>query len=69
MKRIYTNFMADRLPVYADSAMQQVIGTLYKGSTCECIGEQQGKAIILYKISRLGDYKVGFADAQGIQSN
>lgn len=68
MNQLYTNSTAERLPVYADSSMQQVIGALYKGSTCQCIGEQKGMAIILYKINKLGDYKVGFAEAQGIHA-
>jgi len=63
----YTNATNERVPVYADSSMQQVIGTLYKGSSCLCVGEQKGMAIVLYKINRLGDYKVGFVDAQGVQ--
>ena len=64
----YTNSTAEKLPVYADSSMRQVIGSLYKGSTCQYLGEQKGMAIILYRINMLGDYKVGFAEAQGVQA-
>ena len=67
MEQRYTNSTAERLPVYADSSMLQVIGSLYEGSCCQCIGEQKGLAIILYKINRMGDYKVGFAEFQGVR--
>jgi len=63
----YTNPMEGIMSVYADSAMQKKIGTLYKGSTCKCIAKHEDTAIILFKINTLGEYKVGFADPRGIQ--
>ncbi|MCL2106828.1 MAG: hypothetical protein FWH26_07230 [Oscillospiraceae bacterium] len=69
MEQRYTNSTAGRLPVYADSSKRQLVGSLYKGSTCQCIGEQKGMVIILYKINMLGDYKVGFAEARGVKAH
>lgn len=70
MKRQYANSSSDAIPVYADSAQSQRIGKLYSGSACQCIGEEDGQAIILYKISTIGSgvFKVGFADAAGISA-
>ena len=65
--KAYTNPVEGTLPVYADSGMTHKIGTLFKGSTCQCIGEHNDMAIVLYKISELGNFKVGFADPAGIQ--
>jgi len=64
----YANPMEGLLSVYADSGMKKKIGTLYKGSTCKCIARHEDLAIILYKVSMLGEYKVGFADPRGIQA-
>ena len=66
--RTYVNPMEGQLPIYADSDMTHKIGSLFKGSTCQCVGEQNNMAIVLYKISEAGKYKVGFADPQGIQA-
>ena len=65
--KAYINPTEGHMPIYADSSMQKRIGTLYKGSTCQCIAEHSEMAIILYKINNTGDYKVGFANARGIQ--
>jgi len=62
---MYSNKSTGSIPVYADSAQAQRIGKLFAGSTCLCIGEEDGQAIILYKV-RTGVpevFKVGFADA------
>jgi len=69
MKKIYQNSASGAIPVYADSAKSQQIGKLYKGSSCLCIDEQDGLAIILYKVSTAGGgvSKVGYADAKGVQ--
>lgn len=68
MKKIYQNAASSAIPVYADSAKSQVVGKLFAGSSCLCIGEQDGLAIILYKINTSLPVisKVGFADAAGI---
>ena len=67
MRKNYKNPSADALPVYADSKMTQKIGDLSKGGSCQCIGEQDGAAIVLYKVLSSGVYKVGFADPKGVQ--
>jgi len=69
MKKIYQNAASNAIPVYADSAKSQKVGKLFAGSSCLCIDEQDGLAIILYKTSTSGNgvCKVGFADAAGIQ--
>ena len=69
MKEIYQNSASSAIPVYADSRQSQQIGRLFAGSSCQCIGEQDGLAIILYKVSvgGPGAFKVGFADAAGVQ--
>jgi len=68
MKKQYANSTSGAIPVFADSAQSQKIGRLFSGSSCVCIGEEEGLAIILYKISTAGSgiFKVGFADAAGI---
>ena len=58
----YVNPTEGIMPVYADSGMTHKIGTLYKGSACQCICEHNDMAVILYKISNTGNFKVGFAD-------
>lgn len=65
--KAYANPMQENLPVYADSKMTLKIGILFKGSACQCIGTQGDTAIILYKVSNSGNFKVGFADPCGIQ--
>ena len=65
--KTYVNPMEGNLPVYADSSMTHKIGTLYKGRTCQCLGEHNNMAVILYKINEAGAFKVGFADPRGIQ--
>ena len=65
MKRIYQDPASRSMPVYADTTMSQQIGRLFAGSSCDCIGEKDGLAIILYKISNAPSFKVGFADAAG----
>jgi len=69
MKKTYQNAAPGAIPVYADSAKSQQIGKLFAGSSCLCIDEQDGLAIILYKVSTAGSgiTKVGFADAAGVQ--
>lgn len=68
MKRMYSNATSSPIPVYADSAQSQKIGRLFAGSSCLCIGEEDGLAIILYRVSTgvPATTKVGFADAAGI---
>ena len=69
MTDFYRNETASAIPVYADSAKSQQIGNLFAGISCPCIGEQNGLAIIMFKICTAGDgvFKVGFADAAGLQ--
>jgi len=69
MKKIYQNPESNAIPVFADSAQSQKIGKLYAGSSCVCIDEHDGLAIVLYKVGTVGAgvCKVGFADAKGIQ--
>jgi len=61
---VYSNSTPSAIPVYADSAKSQRIGKLFAGSSCQYIGEENGLAIILYKISAGMPmiFKVGFAD-------
>jgi hypothetical protein len=58
----FVNTSGRNLNVYADSNMKKKIGALYKGSECNCIGEIEGKAILLYKVIAKGISKVGFTD-------
>jgi len=69
MKQLYQSPASGTTPVYADSAMSLQIGRLFAGSTCACIGEEDGLAIVLYKVKVdvSGAFKVGFADAAGIR--
>jgi len=68
MNQTYQCPVSSETPVCADSAMTQQIGKLFAGSSCACIGEECGLAIVLYKINgdAPGTFKVGFADAAGI---
>jgi len=70
MNQIYQNSASNAIPVYADSGKAQQVGRLFAGSSCLCIGEQDGLAILLYKINvgTPGSFKVGFADAAGIRN-
>jgi len=69
MEKMYSNPTSGAIPVYADSAQSQKIGRLFAGSSCQCIGEENGLAIILYKVSvgTPGVTKVGFADPAGLR--
>ena len=69
MKKLYQNQASGTTPVYADSARTMAIGKLFPGKTCTCIGEQDGLAIVLYKISTDIPmiFKVGFADTAGVR--
>ena len=69
MERMYSNSTPSAIPVYADSAQTHKIGKLFAGSSCQCIGEENGLAIILYKISAGIPVisKVGFADFAGVR--
>lgn len=58
----FVNTSGKTLNVYADSHLKKKIGALYKGSECNCIGEVDGKAILLYKVIAKGISKVGFTD-------
>jgi len=70
MKRIYQTPGPGTMPVYADTAMSQQIGRLFAGSSCTCIGEADGLAIVLYRIRTAPDsFKVGFADPAGISES
>lgn len=68
MRKEYKSDKGSATPVYADSSKKQKVGEIFPGSTCQCIGEQEGLAIVLYKISGTGTLKVGFADATGVQT-
>jgi len=46
------------------------VGLLYRDSACFCILEQDAMAVVLYKVSSNGVFKVGFTDyAQGVQED
>ncbi|MDR1465795.1 MAG: hypothetical protein LBJ11_10935 [Oscillospiraceae bacterium] len=67
MKR-FVNTSGRELPIFADSKMSNKVGMLYRNSACNCILEQEQTAVVLYKVSSNGVYKVGFTDyIQGIQ--
>jgi len=70
MEKLYSNSTSGAIPVYADSAKTQKIGKLFAGSSCRYIGEENGLAIILYKVSTgvPAVSKVGFADAAGVMT-
>ena len=71
MKKVYQNPAPGAIPVYADSAKSQQIGRLFARSSCQCIGEQDGLAIVLYKV-KVGvpeGFKVGFVDAAPVAFN
>jgi len=67
-KRLYSNATHAAIPVYADSAQSHKIGRLFAGSSCRCIGEEDGLAIIMYKVKTGVPEvsKVGFVDAAEI---
>jgi len=67
MEKMYSNSTSGAIPVYADSAKTQKIGKLFAGSSCRCIGEEAGLAIVLYMISAGAPMisKVGFVDMVG----
>ena len=69
MYDLYMNPTSSAMPVYADSAKAQQIGKLFAGSSCPCIGEKNGLAIVLFKVCTAGAgvFKVGFADAVEVQ--
>ena len=69
MEKMY-NPTSGAIPVYADSAQTLRIGRLFAGSSCQCIGEENGLAIILYKVSigSPANIKVGFADPAGLRA-
>ena len=65
--KAYKNPTNTSLPVFADSKGEQKIGELFGNSTCLCVGEQDGMALVLYKAKAAGALKVGFADRKGVQ--
>ena len=70
MNKVYQNTEPGPIPVYADSSKSQQIGRLFARSSCLCIGEQEGLAIVLYKtnVNVPNTFKVGFVDAAGMQA-
>ena len=70
MQKLYQNTTSGAIPVFADSTKSQQIGKLFAGSSCLCLGEQHGLAIILYKVNvgAPSASKVGFVDAAGVQA-
>jgi len=58
--KTYKNTSGRELTIYADSKLTSPVGALYSGSSCHCIGEADGCAIVLYKVASAGAYKVGF---------
>lgn len=60
--KAYKNTSGKALKIYADSKLTTEIGTLFAGSTCACIGEIDGRAIVRYKVNAAGAHKVGFTD-------
>jgi Flp pilus assembly protein TadD len=67
MRKTYKAPAGAATTVYADSKMTAKVGEIFAGSTCQVIGEQDGAAIVLYKVAATGAYKVGFADPKGVQ--
>ena len=67
MKR-FVNTSGRELHIYADSKFTTKIGMLYRDSACYCIMQQDDAAIVMYKVSSNGVFKVGFTDyTQGVQ--
>lgn len=60
VERKYTNTSGKALKVYADTTLKTEIGELFDGSSCTCLGVVSGKALIKYKVTATGTYKVGF---------
>jgi hypothetical protein len=67
MRKTYKAPAGAATPVYADNKKTTKIGEIFAGSTCQCLGEQDDAAIVLYKVNATGVYKVGFADPKGVQ--
>ena len=66
--KVFKNTSGKTINVYADSTLKKKIGTLFAGSSCYCIGEISGKAILLYSVSGTSTKKVGFTDfVKGVQ--
>ena len=69
MKR-FVNTSGNELVIYADSKLTIKVGMLYRDSACYCIMEHDGTAVVLYKVSSNGVFKVGFTDyAMGVQES
>lgn len=67
-EKTFTNTSGKTLNLYADSRLQTKTGSLFPGSTCSCIGEVDGKAILRYQVAATDAYKVGFTDyIKGVQ--
>lgn len=58
----FKNTSGENLDVYCDTGLKAKIGTIYKNSTCKCLGIVDGKALLKYKVTATGAYKVGFTD-------
>ena len=58
----YKNKTGKILPVYADTKLSTKIGTLNKDSTCKSFGLWENRAVLLYKVTSTGAYKIGFTD-------
>ncbi len=46
--------------VYSDTNLSKKIGSLDKFESCECLGIQSNRAIVLYKVNKQDNYKVRF---------
>jgi len=68
MMKEFKNTSGKELAIYADSALKDKVGTLFAGSSCNCIGQIDGKAILLYSVSGTSVKKVGFTNyIKGVQ--
>jgi len=68
MMKEFKNTSGKELAIYADSALKDKVGTLFAGSSCSCIGQVDGKAILLYSVSGSTVKKVGFTNyVKGVQ--
>lgn len=51
--------------VFADTNLTKEIGSLDKYEQCECLGIQNNRYIVKYKVNKTNNYKVGFVKYSG----
>jgi hypothetical protein len=66
--RTFKNTSGKTLNIYADSTLKTKTGSLFAGSSCVCIDEIDGVAVVRYMATATNAYKVGFTDyIKGVQ--